>query len=117
MVQLLKEHRYVFMKGFCLSQFIYGSAYKRISNDIDIFCDENNIIDICNKIDKFGISEKYIEKLENVSEHEKNMYYLGDIEKVYKINDDNKIEVKTAANGIDNHEIKKMTRELEYMEI
>lgn len=118
LTNILKKQKFVFMKGFCLSNYIYKDYRKRISGDIDIFCDEKNIVSICKIIDSLGNKERYIKKLSEeveINDSDKEMYYLGDIEKVYYINEEIGVEIKTSANGINNHDIKRLVDKSVYM--
>ena len=113
-LEMMAQNEFVYMKGFCLSQFIYGDYCKRVSYDIDIFCDEKNIVNICKTMDNYGLVEKYVGKFDNMSETEKNIYYLGNIEKKYSY-DNIEIEIKTTANGITNHDMNRMIKNKKYM--
>ena len=110
-----KDRKFIINKGFLLSKYIYNDPFIRMCSDIDIFCDDENIIPICNLMEDICQERKL--RLYNYTREEKNLFYISEFEKVYHIDDDIAVEIKTTANGIDNLSIAKMIKNKEFMRL
>ena len=100
------EHiSYAVIKGFTLSQLIYGDPYARAFGDIDFLVSEKDLVRACKIITQLGYTEKNIQKTIALSDFAIDYYFFSDQEKKFTKDYKALVELKTTISFVTTKEV------------
>lgn len=97
-----KSYKYVIVKGFILSNIIYGDSYMRQFSDIDILMHEDDLLNACLSMENLGYKDTMLFLLQetlNIRDFDKYLYYLSEPEKEFMYKGRTTVEIKRSTHG------------------